>query len=448
MMRPDVVKVIGMNDLTIAELPAKAGHTATVRGWLHKRRDLGGIAFVVVRDRTGLVQAVIKDEEQQAKLHGLQNGTVLSLTGEVKADERAVGGVELHSPAVEVISPVTEVMPVEIDKPLDHKSENFDVLFENRVVGLRNLNERAIFRVQAAVGRAFRRYFEERGYTEIHTPKLLAGATEGGAEVFKTDYFGQRATLAQSPQFYKQMMVGVFERVFEMGPVYRAEPSVTTRHMSEYVSLDAEVGFITFDELLTMLSELLGYMVDSAWKEAGAELKLLGAVQPKLSKELPRLTMSEIHELYSNATGEDTRRELDLIPAEERWICDYAAKELGSEAVFVTEWPARDAKFYHLMEDDRPEIAVRADLIFRGVEIVTSSMREHRYDKLVKQLHDMAKGDPDSDGYKYYISAFKYGMPPHGGFGMGLERVTQELIGLHNVKEATLFPRDTKRLAP
>lgn len=437
-----------MNDVTVIELKNHAGKRTEVRGWLHKRRDLGGLAFIVLRDRTGIVQTVVKDDEQKSKLDGLQNGTVLRITGMVKDEPRAVGGVELHEPELEVLAPVTDVMPIEIDKPLDHKSENFDVLFDNRVVGLRSLNERAIFKVQAAVGRAFRQYFEERGFTEIHTPKLLAGATEGGAEVFKTDYFGQVGTLAQSPQFYKQMMVGVFERVFEMAPVYRAEPSVTTRHMSEYISLDAEMGFITFDDLLTTLSELLNYMVDYAWEHQQAEMELLGAVRPQLTPALPRLTMAEVHELYQKATGEKAVGEKDLFPAEERWICEYAAKELGSEAVFVTDWPADDMKFYHLADDDRPEIAVRADLLFRGVEVVTSSMREHRYTKLVDQLKRLAKGDPESDGFKYYISAFKFGMPPHGGFGMGLERVTQELLGLHNVKEATLFPRDTKRLAP
>jgi nondiscriminating aspartyl-tRNA synthetase len=437
-----------MQDLTISELSSKVGKQVTVRGWLHKRRDLGGMVFVVLRDRSGLVQAIIKDEVEQAKLAGLQNGTVLTITGDVVAEERAVGGVEIHEPKLEVIAPVTEVMAIEIDKPIDHKSENFDVLFENRVVSIRNIHERAIFKVQAALGRGYRDFFEERDFVEIHTPKLLAGATEGGAEVFKTDYFGQMATLAQSPQFYKQMMVGVFERVYEIAPVYRAEPSVTTRHMSEYISLDAEVGFITFDELLSMVSELLNHMVDYAWKHTEAELTLLKATKPVLTKQIPRIKMSEVHELYQKATGEKAIGEKDLFPAEERWLCEYAAKELGSEAIFVTDWPANDMKFYHLADDDNPEIAVRADLLFRGIEIVTTSMREHRYEKLVEQLRSVAKGDPESDGYKYFISAFKFGMPPHGGFGMGLERVTQELIGLGNVKEASLFPRDTKRLAP
>lgn len=439
---------LAMNDLTIAELSSHIGKTVAVRGWLHKRRDLGGMVFAVLRDRSGVVQAIIMDKAEQDKLSGLQNGTVLSISGEVVEEPRAVGGVELHSPVLTIISAVDEVMPIEIDKPLDHKSENFDVLFENRAVGLRNLNERAIFRVQAALGRAFREYFEERSFTEIHTPKLLAGATEGGAEVFKTDYFGQDATLAQSPQFYKQMMVGVFERVFEMGPVYRAEPSVTTRHMSEYISLDAEVGFINFDDLLSMVSGLLNHMVDYAWKNCEAELTLLKAKKPVLPTDIPRLKMADVHEMYQKATGEKAVGEKDLFPAEERWICEYAAKELGSEAVFITDWPASEMKFYHLADDEQPEIALRADLLFRGVEIVTTSMREHRYDRLVDQLKKIANGDPESDGFKYFISAFKFGMPPHGGFGMGLERVTQELIGLGNVKEASLFPRDTKRLAP
>ena len=437
-----------MNDLTIAELPSKIGSKATVRGWLHKRRDLGGKVFAVLRDRTGVVQAIIMDKAEQDKLGGLQNGTVLSIEGEVVEEKRAVGGVELHSPVLMIVSPVTEVMPIEIDKPLDHKSENFDVLFENRVVGLRNLHERAIFRVQAALGRSFREFFEQRDFTEIHTPKLLAGATEGGAEVFITDYFCKDASLAQSPQFYKQMMVGVFERVFEMGPAYRAEPSVTTRHMSEYISLDAEIGFINFDDLLSMVSQLLGHMVDYAWEHNEAELTLLGAKKPLLPKKLPRLKMAEVHEMYEKATGLKAIGEKDLFPAEERWICEYAAKELGSEAVFITDWPASEMKFYHLADETNPEIDQRADLLFRGVEIVTTSMLEHRYEQLVAQLKDIAKGDPESDGFKYFVSAFKFGMPPHGGFGMGLERVSQELIGLGNVKEASLFPRDTKRLAP
>lgn len=430
-----------------SQLTEHAGKTVRLQGSLHKRRDLGSLVFVVLRDRGGIVQVIVKDPDEQNKLSGLQNGTILEITGQANVEPRAVGGIEIHEPKLTVIMPVTDVMPIEIDKPIDHKNENFDTLFENRVTNLRNLNERAIFKVQAGIGQSIRGYLEKLDFVEIHTPKLLAGATEGGAEVFKTDYFGQVATLAQSPQFYKQIMTGVFERVYEIAPVYRAEPSVTTRHMSEYVSVDAELAFIDFDDLLKLLSGLLNHIVDKTWATNLANLELLGAVKPVLTPQIPRLTIAQVHELYSSANDRDTRGEKDLFPFEERWICEYSSKELGSEAVFVTEWPASEAKFYHYIDPENPEIAVRADLLFRGVEIVTGSMREHRYTKLLEQIA-AAGGDPDSDGFKYFVSAFKYGMPPHGGFGMGLERVTQLLIGLSNVKEASLFPRDTKRLTP
>lgn len=430
------------------ELKEHEGKRVTLEGWLYKRRDLGALVFVILRDRGGLVQVIVKDEVEQAKLEGLYAGTVLRVSGTVKEEPRAMGGFELHTPKLEVMVPVLDVAPIEMDKPLDHNSENFDTLFENRALGLRNINEQGIFRVQQAVGKAFRDYFAERGFTEIHTPKLLAGATEGGAEVFKMEYFGQIATLAQSPQFYKQMMVGVFERVYEVGPVYRAEPSVTTRHMSEYISMDAEMGFVDFEGLLATTSGLLNHICSYTWETAKTGLEAWGAKKPVLTKELPQITMSEAHRLYYEATGEDHRAELDLVPAEERWICEYAAAELGSEAVFITEWPAADMKFYHYADPEHPHLAMRADLLFRGVEIVTCSMREHRYDKLVEQLVNKAGGDPESEGFKYYLSAFKFGMPPHGGLGMGMERVAQLLLGLTNVKEAALFPRDTKRLTP
>lgn len=430
-----------------SHLSGQAGISVTLQGWLHKRRDLGSLVFVVLRDRGGLVQIVVKDAAEQAKLDGLQNGTVLTITGTATAEPRAVGGIEIHDPTLEIITPVRDVMPIEIDKPIDHKSENFDTLFENRVISLRNVSERAIFKVQAGVGKAIRAYLEGLDFVEIHTPKLLAGATEGGAEVFKTDYFGQDATLAQSPQFYKQIMTGALERVYEIAPVYRAEPSVTTRHMSEYVSVDAEFGFIDFNDLLELLSGLLGHIVDATWEHNVADLELLGATKPVIPKAIPQLTIAEVHDLYSQSNDGNTRGEKDLFPYEERWICDYAARELGSEAVFVTEWPVSEMKFYHYADPERPELAVRADLLFRGVEIVTGSMREHRYDNLLEQIR-ASGGDPDSASFKYFVSAFKFGMPPHGGFGMGLERVTQLLIGLSSVKEASLFPRDTKRLSP
>lgn len=432
----------------IRELSTSIGETVTISGWLHKKRLLGGLNFITLRDRSGLAQSLIEDKDEIEKLRGLQIGTVMNLTGTVVADERAPGGAELHDVKVDVVVAVTDEPPIEIDKPLSHKPENLDTLFDNRVIGLRNLQEQTIFRVQAKVLEAARAYFIENNFTEMNTPKLLAEATEGGAEVFQLDYFGKSATLAQSAQFYKQMMVGVFERVFETNPTYRAEPSATTRHMTEYITIDAEMGFIEFDDLLTFTSGLVNQIVDKVFEAYGDDLKKWNAQKPILSENFPRLTMKEVHELYAKHNKEDFSHEDDLRPDEERWICEYAKKNLGSEAVFVTDWPSSSMKFYHRKNADNPELADRSDLLFRGVEIATVPMREHRYEVLVQQLKDIAHGDPEHPGFRPYLTAFQYGLPPHGGFGMGLERLTQKLVGLNNVKEATLFPRDINRLTP
>lgn len=424
------------------------GKEVMLQGWIHKKRLLGGLNFINVRDRTGLTQLTVEDKDEVEKLRGLQIGTVLKVTGKVFEEPRAPGGAEIREPKLEVLVPVTEELPIEIDKPLSHKPDNLDTLFDNRVIGLRNLQEQTIFKVQAKILEAAREYFKQHDFTEMNTPKLLAEATEGGAEVFKLDYFGKQATLAQSAQFYKQMMVGVFERVYETNPTYRAELSATTRHMTEYITIDAEMGFITFEDLLTFSSGFLNHIVDSVFDTYSDDLKKWNAHKPVLTKQLPRIPMREVHELYSKANKEDTTAEDDLRPDEERWICDYAKKNLGSEAVLVTEWPVSSMKFYHRKNADNPELADRSDLLFRGVEIATIPMREHRYDVLVEQLKTIAKGDPNHSGFKYYLQAFKYGLPEHGGFGWGLERTTEKLVGLNNIKEATLFPRDINRLAP
>lgn len=430
------------------ELAGLIGETVTIQGWMHKKRLLGGLNFITLRDRSGLAQALIEDKDQVENLRGMQIGTVFSLTGMVVADERAPGGAELHDVIVTVDVPVIDEPPIEIDKPISHKSENLDTLFDNRVIGLRNMQERAVFEIQATLTRVMRRYFDDHGFTEMHTPKLLAEPTEGGAEVFTMDYFGKIATLAQSPQFYKQMMVGVFERVYEIAPVYRAESSATTRHMTEYTSIDGEMGFISLKDLEIFLAGFLRAAVDAVWEKHEAELKRWNATRPLIPTEIPVISMREIHEKYTEATGESTIGEKDLRPDEERWICEYAKKTLGSEAVFVSEWPASEMKFYHKVNETDPKIADRVDLLFRGVEITTGSMRENQYEKIVAQLKDLAGANPDDPGFMPLLTAMKYGMPPHGGFGMGLERVTQKILGFNNVKEATLFPRDINRLTP
>jgi nondiscriminating aspartyl-tRNA synthetase len=315
-----------------------------IQGWLHKKRLLGGLNFIVLRDRSGILQMVVDKPEEIEKLRGMQLGTILSVSGKVVEEERAPGGAELHEVQITVDVPVELESPVEIDKTLSHKPENLDTLFEYRPIGLRNLQESAIFKVQSSITRAIREYFYQNDFTEIRTPKLLAAATEGGAEVFKLDYFGKEATLAQSPQFYKQIMVGIFERVFEIAPVYRAEPSATTRHMTEYVSVDGEMGFINIEDLKNVLSGLLNFVSDYIWKHNPQDLKTLNAAKPILTEQIPSMPMAEIHEKYTKSSGTSTVGEKDLRPDEERFICEYAKKNLGSEAIFVTDWPASEIR--------------------------------------------------------------------------------------------------------
>ena len=442
------VTISDMKRVLAASVPEHADKSVFIRGWLHKKRLLGGLNFIVLRDRSGLVQIVLQDEKEIEKLRGLQVGTVLSIEGRAVAEKRAIGGAEIREPKITVDVAVNDEPPIEIDKPLSHQPEHLDTLFDLRVLGLRNLREQTIFKVQAEVEEAISRYLKGQDFVQFNSPKLLPGATEGGAEVFKLDYFGKEATLAQSAQFYKQILVGVYERVFEINPTYRAELSATTRHMTEFITIDMEMGFIDFAQLLDCVSNLINSVINDVWQKYEAELDGWKATKPQLSAQFPILTMSDIHQKYSQATKTNTVGEKDLRPDEERWICDYSLKNLGSEAVFVTEWPASEAKFYHKLYDDRPEFAERFDLLFRGVEIATGSMREHRYEKLVAQLKEKTGASPDDAGYKHFLQAFRYGMPPHGGFGMGLERLTEKIIGLSNVKEATLFPRDINRLAP
>lgn len=430
------------------ELSAHIGETIRIEGWLHKKRLLGGLSFITLRDRRGVAQTKIDNKDELEKLRGLQIGTVLALTGTVAADERAPGGAELHDVVVEVLVPVTEEPPIEIDKPISHKSENLDTLFDYRVLNVRNLQEQKIFKVRASLTRYLREYLTGEEFVEIDTPKLLAEATEGGAEVFKLDYFGKTATLAQSPQFYKQIMVGAFERVFEINHSYRAEPSATTRHLTELTMLDIEMGFVKdHDEVLDLVGDMTQTVLRRIYDEHADDLKTLNAPQLFLPEDgkVPRFTIAEIHELYTNATKTDTTAEKDLIPDEERWIAEYARKNHGSDLVYAVDFPAEAGKFYHKFKDDGT--VAWGDLLFRGLEIATVPLRENNYEKMIEQM--TAKGlDVTHDGFKFYLQAFKYGLPQHGGAGFGVDRLVQKTLGLGNVKEATLFPRDINRLTP
>ncbi len=434
-------------DRTLSRDIAKhIGKKVLVKGWLHKKRLMGGLTFINVRDRAGLVQVLIEDKAETEKLRGLQIGTVLEIEGTVKEEERAPSGAEIYEPTITVTAPVTDEPPVEIDKPISHKSEHLDTLFEHRVVSIRNLQEQKIFKIRSDLTRYIREFLFEHEFTEIDTPKLLAGATEGGAEVFKVQYFDQTAILAQSPQFYKQIMVGAFERVYEIGHSYRAEPSATTRHLTELTMLDIEMGFVSgHQEVMDMVANMTKHALRRVYDEHEADLKSLQAPELKLSDVVPAFTIAEIHEMYTKATKNDTTYEKDLIPDEERWIAEHARKQLGSDLVYAVDFPKVAGKFYHKFKDDGT--VAWGDLLFRGLEIATVPLRENNYEKMIQQMTD-AGLDVTQDGFKYYLQAFKYGLPVHGGCGFGIDRLVQKTIGLANVKEATLFPRDIHRLAP
>jgi nondiscriminating aspartyl-tRNA synthetase len=432
------------------DVAKNVGQQVELQGWLHKKRMLGGLNFIVLRDRSGVVQMVVDKPEEVEKLRGLQLGTILSVTGKAVEEERAPGGAELHDVQITVDVPVTDESLIEIDKPISHKPENLDTLFDTRHIGLRNLQEQKVFRVRAALLRYIREFLTKNEFLEIQTPKLIAGATEGGAEVFNVEYFDRSAVLAQSPQLYKQMLVGAFERVFEIAPAYRAEPSATTRHMTEVMMLDIEMGFIkNHDEVLDMVGDMTASVLRRIYDEYGADLKSLNTPELVLPEDnkVPRFTVAQIHDMYTKATKHDTTNEKDLIPDEERWISDYARKNLNSDLVFATHFPIEAMKFYHMADPDDPKTVLWGDLLFRGLEIATCPMREHHYEKLLEQMKS-AGLDPEHPGYKYYLQAFKYGLPPHGGCGYGIDRLVQKTIGLNNVKEATLFPRDINRLSP
>jgi nondiscriminating aspartyl-tRNA synthetase len=439
-----------MNRVLNRDVAKNVGKEVYVQGWLHKKRLLGGLNFIVLRDRSGILQMVIDKSEEVEKLRGMQIGTVLTVSGKAVEEKRAPGGAELHDVVLTIEVPVTDEPPIELDKPLSHKSENLDTLFDTRHIGLRSPQEQKVFRIRAALLKYIREFLAEHDFTEIQTPKLIAGATEGGAEVFNVEYFDTTAVLAQSPQFYKQMMVGAFERVFEIAPAYRAEPSATTRHMSEVMMLDIEMGFIkNHDEVLDMVGAMTANVLHRAYDEYGEDLKSWNAPELVLPEDgkVPRFTVAEIHEMYTKATKKDTTSEKDLIPDEERWISDYARKNLNSDLVFATHFPIEAMKFYHMANPDDAKTVLWGDLLFRGLEIATCPMREHHYEKLVEQMKS-AGLDPEHPGYKFYLQAFKYGLPPHGGCGYGVDRLVQKTIGLNNVKEATLFPRDINRLSP
>jgi nondiscriminating aspartyl-tRNA synthetase len=433
-----------MQRVTSIEAADHIGETVKLAGWMHNWRDMGQFGFLVLRDGAGTFQAVVSDPDEIARLRPLQFESVLEIEGPVVAEPRAPSGAEMHDVRINVLSPVTDVLPFEINKR--ELKAGLDVFLSNAPVGLRNLQKRALFRISAQIMAGYREYLSNNGFVEIQTPKIVGSATESGANVFAIDYFGRPAYLAQSPQFYKQIMVGVFERVFEIGPVFRAEKHSTSRHTNEYVSLDFEMGFITdHRDVMAMLTGAMQHIVQRISSHCAGQLEMLKVELPAVEDSIPSLRMRDAQQLIYERHHDDCRQEPDLSPQHETWLCDYAKEEYGSDFLFVTHYPTAKRPFYTMPDDQDPEVTKGFDLLFRGCEIVTGGQRIHRYGQLLDNAHQW-KINPDS--IAGYLQAFKYGMPPHGGCAIGLERLLMLLTGLKNLRETTLFPRDLDRLSP
>ena len=415
-----------------------------IAGWLHHQRKLARVSFVLVRDGRGVAQVVIEDEAVRESVGAMLPETVIEVIGTAVASEQAPGGVEVHSAEVRVVSEPVVAPPFELRRP--QIDAHLPTILDNAAVALRHPRHRAVARVAAASLAGFRSTLDALGYVEINTPKIVGSATESGANVFPIDYFGRKAFLAQSPQLYKQTMVGVFERVYETAPVFRAEPHDTVRHLAQYLSLDAELGFIDdHRDVARVVRDVIAGMVESMSSRAADALALLGVAAVVVPGEIPMLHFADAQRMIEDATGERVVGEPDLAPAHERWLGEWAMREHGSDFVFVEGYPMVKRPFYTHPDPARPEFSNSFDLLFRGLELVTGGQRLHRYADYVEAAGRAGVSLDSIDGY---LAAFRHGMPPHGGFAIGLERWVARMVGASNVREVTLFPRDVNRLSP
>ena len=432
-----------------ADLPAHVGEKVRMAGWLHRRRELKSVTFLILRDRSGLAQVVLPArvagrDEPGPPAASLPEETVIEVVGSVAATAQAPGGVELTGPVITPLSGPAAPPPFDLYRPT--LGAGLPTILDHAPTTLRHPVLRAGFEIAAASVAGFREALEDADFTEVHTPKIVASATESGANVFGIDYFGHPAYLAQSPQFYKQALVGVFERVYEVGPVFRAEPHDTARHLAQYTSLDAELGFITdHRDVMAVLRDTIAGMAAAVAGRAGGALDRLGVTPPAVPPRFPEIHITEAQQLIAEHAGWDPRGEPDLSPADERWIGDWARREHGSDFVFVTGYPMAKRPFYTHPEPGRPGYSNSFDLIFRGLELVTGGQRLHRH---ADYLAALAERGEDPGPYAGSLQVFEHGMPPHGGFAIGLERWTARLTGAANVRQVTLFPRDLHRLSP
>ncbi len=414
----------------------------SLKGAIHTIRDMGDIVFVVLRRREGLFQCIY-EKSKVTDFAKLKEAQTVKITGTIRSEQRAPHGFEILVEDVEIYSTPTKSMPLQISKWKLNTS--LEAKLDYRAVALRNVRERAVFKIQEGITRGFRDYLYQEGFTEIHTPKLGAKSAEGGANLFKLEYFHRPAILQQSPQFYKQMMVGVFDRVFETAPVFRAEKHNTKRHLNEYTSLDLEMGYIdSMDDIMDVETGFLKYTFELLKRDYAKELKMLAVELPEIT-EIPRVRFDEIKRKVSEKYDRKIKNPYDLEPEEEALIGKYIKEETGSDFVFVTHYPSKKRPFYAMDDPADPTYTLSFDLLYKGLEITTGGQRIHKYDELIKKMETR---NMEEEGMEDYLSVFAYGMPPHGGLGIGLERLTMELIGLENIRQATLFPRDQSRLVP
>lgn len=435
------------NRTLVAQLPEYMGQEVIMAGWLSNLRDMKNFGFGILRDRTGLAQIVF-EQSHLDQLKGLQFETVIKVVGivkEKKSKDPNVKEVEVQCTTLEIFSPVTDPVPVEIGKPdLDVQ---LDTLLDNRVVTLRHPKQRAIFKVQAAIVKGYRAYMERQGFTEIFFPILAGAASEGGAEFFKVDYYGREATLTQSAQLYKQITMGVYEGVYGVSYSFRAEKFATSRHLTEFNQLEFEMGFVDdMEEVMEHAEGSIREMVATVAKECPNELALLDVTLPPLGTRFPRIALVDALAAYRDEGGVDETSEPDLSPAGEKWLSTvWGPKHHDCGFIIVTDYPTSKRPFYAQRDPKDPTNTITFDLVGFGSEIISGGMRVNRYDEQVQAIKD--KGlDPVQ--FEDYLMMHKYGIPPEGGFGIGLQRLTQNILGLANIKEATIFPRDVQRLRP
>lgn len=421
------------------------GETVKIKGAVHTIRDMSEFAFVVLRKYEGLVQCVFEAGKVDFDVKTLREGATILAEGMVAKEDRAPNGFEIRLTGITVLSepaPNT-TLPIPISKWKLNTS--LETKLALRPIALRNVRERAIFKIQEGIVRGFRDFMFSEHFTEVRTPKLVAGNAEGGANVFKLEYFGKKAFLAQSPQVYKQTLVGVYDRVFEAAPVFRAEKHNTTRHLNEYTSLDFEMGYIDgFEDIMEMEQAMFQYTFAFLEKEYAKEIKLLGITIPK-TDSIPAVRFDEAKRLVSEKYDRKIKNPYDLEPEEEILIGKYFKEECDSDFVFVTHYPSKKRPFYAMDDPTDNKFTLSFDLLFKGMEVTTGGQRIHSYDEQVVKMQERGM---DINDFTNYLMIHKHGMPPHGGLGIGLERLTMKLLDEQNVRETTLFPRDVSRLEP